>query len=130
MTEEIFVVVVLLLMLKYTIDLAGSTRPGRRRKPVPLADRAAAVRRSWTRLPRHWGKVISLGALVAIVGWVSDKAAAPFVLAAGVAVLQTGVFLAGVRWARRPRRRAPRPAPEERTSDRAAIGVAVATRTA
>lgn len=130
MVEKIFVGVVCLLLLKYTIELAGRTGSRRRSVPMPLGTRLATTRQRSTRLPRHWGKVLTLGVTVATAGWVSDKAAAPFVLAAGIALIQTGVFFAGVRWARRPRRRAQRQPAEERSADRTASGAAVATRTA
>lgn len=130
MVEKMFVVIICLLVLKYTIELAGSTRSRRRTTPVPFAARMATMRRRSTRLPRHWSKILLLGAAVASAGWVSDKAAAPFILAAGIGLIQAGVFFAGVRWARRPRRRPPRQTAEARSFDPTAIGVAGATRTA
>lgn len=105
MTAQIFLAVICLLALKYTLELAGRTGSRRRRSRTPETF-ADASRRRARALPRRWAWIISLGVVLVSIGWVSDRAAAPAILIAGVAITQAGVFLAGVRWARRPRRTA------------------------
>lgn len=113
MTAQIFIAVVCLLALKYTFDLAGSTGRPRRRTPLTAAAVAAGARARLMRLPRRWGWMLFVGLVLASIGAVSDRPSAPFFLLAGIALSQAAVFFAGVRWARRARRRpAQRPARE------------------
>ena len=115
MTAQIFIAVVCLLALKYTLDLAGSTGRTRRRTPVTAVSVAAGARSRLSRLPRRWGWMLFAGVTLASIGAVSDRSSAPLFLFAGLALTQAAVFFAGVRWARRPRRR-PTPARQARES--------------
>ena len=96
MTAEILLMVLCLLVLKYTLEAAGTTRP----LPRALADAIRRQAASWSRP----GMLISVGALVAWAAWVSDKRGAGFVVVFGIVLTQIGVFLAGARWARAQRR--------------------------
>ena len=93
MTAELFLMVVCLLALKYTLELAGTVRPVRRV--------AADQLRRWLTVLDTPRVYVSAGLVVALVGWVSDRRWAGWVLLAGVALSQVGVYVAGSRAARR-----------------------------
>ena len=96
MTAHIFLMVVCLLALKYTLEVAGMTRPIRRSVADELRRRAAALQNSWF--------LVSTGALVAWTGVVSDRPGASLVIVAGIAVSQVGVFRLGATRGRAPAR--------------------------
>ena len=92
MTPQIFLMVVCLLALKYTLEVAGMTRPIHRAVADELRRRAASLQNSWFLM---WA-----GGLLAWTGVVSDRAGAGLVIAAGIVVSQVGVFRLGASRAR------------------------------
>jgi hypothetical protein len=87
MTAHIFLTVVCLLALKYTLEVAGATRPIHRTVVDELRRRAAALQNSWF--------LVSTGVLLAWTGVISDRAGAGAMIAAGIALSQVGVFRLG-----------------------------------
>ena len=100
MTAQMFIAVLCLLAMKYTLDLAGSTRQ-RRHPRQPLA---ARIRRAPVSTPKLWVVVATCGVLLMWVGIISDKSSAGLMLTLGITMSHAGVFLAGLRSAEKRRR--------------------------